>query len=127
MLDAAVVISGNAADGVGGRRAVPEGYVLDGDVLARGDGASLFALCGAEGAGVVAVGDGIGLAVAHEGGAGMVVDIAELHLGLAVVEVGGGVEAIADGDGASGSPAYEASAVFGGGGAYGEQFAVEEA
>ncbi len=112
------LVGGDAADAVLGGHSV----VSEGDALAGGEGAELLALCGAEGAGVVAVGHG-GV-VAGEGGAGMVVYIASLYLGLASAEVGGGVEAVGDGAVAI---AHEAAAVGGGVGAGGEQLAVEHA
>ena len=56
----AFAIAGDAADTIlSGGAAKTES-----DVLARRDGASLFALDGAEGCGVVVVGDGVGVAVA---------------------------------------------------------------
>ena len=120
-LQASDAVCSDAADGVI-RSVAGEGDSVDGNILACGDGVGGLDLGGAEGLGVVAVGDGG--AVAAEGGAGIAGAVNDL--GLAVGEVGGGVERVGDGDG-TGVPAYEAAAVGGGGCACGEQFAVEHA
>ncbi|MBR3110552.1 MAG: hypothetical protein IKH35_05140 [Prevotella sp.] len=125
-LQASAAVGGDAADGVLGRRA-GEGDGLDGDVVGGGDGAGGLALRGAERAGVVAVADG-GRGATVEGAAGVIVDVACQHLGLAMlsVDVGGGVEAVADG---AVAPSNEAGAVGGGviAGVLAEQLAVEHA
>ena len=87
-----------------------------GGVARGGDAACLLALCGAEGAGVVAV--GASRAVADEGGA------AVGYLVLTTGEGSRGVERIADAEGAK---AHETAAVGGGRSACGEQFSVEHA
>ena len=116
-----------AADGVGSvldRRAYGADG-LDGDAVAATDGTLSLTLRGAEGAGVVTVGDGGAGAVAAEGGAWIAG--AGNDLGLACAEGGGGIERVGDGDGRV-APAYEAAAVAGAaGGAYGEHLAVEHA
>ena len=66
-LEAAAAVGGDAADGVLGRGA-GEGYGLNGDISAGGDGAGGLALCRAHRRGIVAVVDG-GAAATHEGGA----------------------------------------------------------
>ena len=97
----AILIGGDAADGVLGRRTA-EG---DGDILARRDGAGLLALGGAQQAGVVAV--GACRAVAHEGGAGVL-----LASGCADGAEVGGQEAVGHVDGGV-PPAHEAAALVG--------------
>ena len=69
---------------------------------------ALFALHGAEGGNVVAVGDGVGNAVAHEGGAG-ILQAFGVDDGAQV----GGEQAVGDVDGGV-SPADEAAALVGG-------------
>ena len=74
---------------------------------------ALLALCGAEGIGVVAVGD-VAYAVTGEGGAGIVGAYSYVHCG-------GGEKAVADVDGTV-APADEAAARVG---RFAEQTAVE--
>ena len=117
VLDARAV-GGDAAHGVFGGIA----SICHGDVFARGNAAHSLALYIAEGVGIVAVGIGGHRPVAGEGGTSG----GDGCLALGQSVVGGGVEAVADGERATVSlEAHESSTV--GGGSGGEQLAVEHA
>ena len=115
----AVLVGGDAAEGVGGG-GLTYGADGDGDILSGGtDGAGGDALRVAEDAGVVAV--GAYRAVAHKGGTGA-------NLGLVLGKGGGGVERVGDGGGGViALVSYQSAAAVGGSLAIGEQFAVKEA
>ena len=101
----AVVVSHNAADGVGGGAAAHRADGAGSDVLACRNAMGCDALGGAEGLDVVAVG-GRAVPVAHEGGAG------RAAISGVDADLGGGEERVADVDGLA-APTYESAATGG--------------